>query len=84
MSLQCQDLPGSQTSSPLSHMDYTGRSMDPLLPVGEAGRKKVADTDHDVPQRHHAERHRSHVGLVCLSLTSAVHYVCGAAVLCRS
>uniref|UniRef100_A0A8P4GGN9 Ankyrin repeat and sterile alpha motif domain containing 1A n=1 Tax=Dicentrarchus labrax TaxID=13489 RepID=A0A8P4GGN9_DICLA len=35
-------LPGSQTSSPLSQMEsYTGRSMDPLLPVGEPGRKKA-------------------------------------------
>uniref|UniRef100_A0A3Q0QSR1 Ankyrin repeat and sterile alpha motif domain containing 1A n=1 Tax=Amphilophus citrinellus TaxID=61819 RepID=A0A3Q0QSR1_AMPCI len=39
--IRCQDLPGSQTSSPLSQMEpYTGRSMDPLLPVGEPGRKK--------------------------------------------
>uniref|UniRef100_A0A8C2WKP3 Ankyrin repeat and sterile alpha motif domain containing 1A n=1 Tax=Cyclopterus lumpus TaxID=8103 RepID=A0A8C2WKP3_CYCLU len=34
--IRCQDLPGSQTSSPLSHVEsYTGRSMDPLLPVGD-------------------------------------------------
>ncbi|XP_029292221.1 LOW QUALITY PROTEIN: ankyrin repeat and SAM domain-containing protein 1A [Cottoperca gobio] len=59
--IRCQDLPGSLTSSPLSQMDpYTGRSMDPLLPVGEPGRKKVADSDHDVTQRYHSERHRSH------------------------
>lgn len=64
LSLQCQDLPGSQSSSPLSQMEsYTGRSMDPLLPAGEAGRKKVRDTDYDVSQRHHSERHRSHVSL---------------------
>lgn len=51
--------------------------MDPLLPVGEPGRKKGADTDHDVPQRHHAERHRSHVGWVCLcpSLQQYIMYV---------
>ncbi|XP_044206966.1 ankyrin repeat and SAM domain-containing protein 1A-like isoform X6 [Thunnus albacares] len=59
--IRCQDLPGSQTSSPLSLMEsYTGRSMDPLLPVGEPGRKKVPDTDYDVTQRHRSERHRSH------------------------
>ena len=64
LSLQCQDLPGSQSSSPLSQMEsYTGRSMDLLLPAGEAGRKKVRDTDYDVSQRHHSERHRSHVSL---------------------
>uniref|UniRef100_A0A4W6DE33 Ankyrin repeat and sterile alpha motif domain containing 1A n=1 Tax=Lates calcarifer TaxID=8187 RepID=A0A4W6DE33_LATCA len=55
--IRCQDLPGSQTSSPLSQMEsYTGRSMDPLLPVGEPGRKKVSDTDYDVTQRY--QRHR--------------------------
>ncbi|XP_051282835.1 ankyrin repeat and SAM domain-containing protein 1A isoform X7 [Dicentrarchus labrax] len=59
--IRCQDLPGSQTSSPLSQMEsYTGRSMDPLLPVGEPGRKKAADTDYDVTQRYRSERHRSH------------------------
>ncbi|KAI3357529.1 hypothetical protein L3Q82_015947 [Scortum barcoo] len=59
--IRCQDLPGSQTSSPLSQMEsYTGRSMDPLLPVGEPGRKKAADSDYDGTQRYHSERHRSH------------------------
>ncbi|XP_040008636.1 ankyrin repeat and SAM domain-containing protein 1A-like isoform X8 [Xiphias gladius] len=59
--IRCQDLPGSQTSSPLSQMEsYTGRSMDPLLPVGEAGRKKVPNTDYDVTQRYRSERHRTH------------------------
>ncbi|XP_073326169.1 ankyrin repeat and SAM domain-containing protein 1A isoform X2 [Pagrus major] len=59
--IRCQDLPGSQTSSPLSQMEsYTGRSMDPLLPIGEPGRKKVPDTDYDVTQRYRSERHRSH------------------------
>uniref|UniRef100_A0A3B4ZFP0 Ankyrin repeat and sterile alpha motif domain containing 1A n=1 Tax=Stegastes partitus TaxID=144197 RepID=A0A3B4ZFP0_9TELE len=44
--IRCQDLPGSQTSSPLSQMEpYTGRSMDPLLPVGEPGRKKLSLCD---------------------------------------
>ncbi|KAM9855952.1 ankyrin repeat and SAM domain-containing protein 1A isoform 3-T3 [Aulostomus maculatus] len=57
--IRCQDLPGSQTSSPLSQMDsYTGHSMDPLLPL-EPGRKKVPDSDYDVTQRHQ-KRHRSH------------------------
>ncbi|GLD50076.1 ankyrin repeat and SAM domain-containing protein 1A isoform X7 [Lates japonicus] len=59
--IRCQDLPGSQTSSPLSQMEsYTGRSMDPLLPVGEPGRKKVPDTDYDVTQRYRSERQRTH------------------------
>uniref|UniRef100_A0A3B4XE11 Ankyrin repeat and sterile alpha motif domain containing 1A n=1 Tax=Seriola lalandi dorsalis TaxID=1841481 RepID=A0A3B4XE11_SERLL len=54
--IRCQDLPGSQTSSPLSQMEsYTGRSMDPLLPVGEPGRKKVPNTDYD---ERYEERHR--------------------------
>ncbi|XP_062247246.1 ankyrin repeat and SAM domain-containing protein 1A-like isoform X3 [Platichthys flesus] len=59
--IRCQDLPGSHTSSPLSQMDsYAGRSMDPLLPVVEPGRKKVPNNDYDVTQRYHSERHRSH------------------------
>uniref|UniRef100_A0A3B4V885 Ankyrin repeat and sterile alpha motif domain containing 1A n=1 Tax=Seriola dumerili TaxID=41447 RepID=A0A3B4V885_SERDU len=60
--IRCQDLPGSQTSSPLSQMEsYTGRSMDPLLPAGEPGRKKVPNTDYEVTQRYRSERHRTHV-----------------------
>ncbi|XP_034394096.1 ankyrin repeat and SAM domain-containing protein 1A-like isoform X8 [Cyclopterus lumpus] len=59
--IRCQDLPGSQTSSPLSHVEsYTGRSMDPLLPVGEPGRKKVPDNDYDVTQRYRLEQQRLH------------------------
>uniref|UniRef100_UPI0037E87840 ankyrin repeat and SAM domain-containing protein 1A-like isoform X2 n=1 Tax=Semicossyphus pulcher TaxID=241346 RepID=UPI0037E87840 len=59
--IRCQDLPGSQSSSPLSQMEsYSGRSMDPLLPAGEPGRKKVPETDYDVTQRYRSERHRSH------------------------
>ncbi|XP_039656054.1 ankyrin repeat and SAM domain-containing protein 1A-like isoform X1 [Perca fluviatilis] len=59
--IRCQDLPGSQTSSPLNPMEsYTGRSMDPLLPIVEPGRKKVQDTDYDVTQRYRSERHRPH------------------------
>ncbi|KAM3617907.1 uncharacterized protein V6R79_012503 [Siganus canaliculatus] len=58
--IRCQDLPGSQSSSPLSQMEsYTGRSMDPLLPAGEPGRKKAPDSDYDVTQRYRSERHRS-------------------------
>ncbi|CAL9703338.1 unnamed protein product [Knipowitschia caucasica] len=49
--IRCLDLPGSQSSSPLSHMDsYTGHSMDPLLPPVD--RKKSSDTDYEIPQRH--------------------------------
>ncbi|XP_060913510.1 ankyrin repeat and SAM domain-containing protein 1A-like isoform X6 [Labrus mixtus] len=59
--IRCQDLPGSQSSSPLSQMEsYSGRSMDPLLPIAESGRKKVPETDYDVTQRYRSERHRSH------------------------
>uniref|UniRef100_A0A672J1C2 Ankyrin repeat and sterile alpha motif domain containing 1A n=1 Tax=Salarias fasciatus TaxID=181472 RepID=A0A672J1C2_SALFA len=59
--IRCQDLPGSQSSSPLSQMEpYSGRSMDPLLPVGESGRKKVPDGDYDASQKHRGERHRPH------------------------
>ncbi|TKS77850.1 Ankyrin repeat and SAM domain-containing protein 1A [Collichthys lucidus] len=58
--IRCQDMPGSQTSSPLSQMEsYTGRSMDPLLPIGDLGRKKAPDTDYDVTQRYRS-KHRSH------------------------
>uniref|UniRef100_A0A665WF10 Ankyrin repeat and sterile alpha motif domain containing 1A n=1 Tax=Echeneis naucrates TaxID=173247 RepID=A0A665WF10_ECHNA len=54
--IRCQDLPGSQTSSPISQMEsYTGRSMDPLLPITEPGRKKVPNTDYD---ERYDERHR--------------------------
>uniref|UniRef100_A0A8K9X656 Ankyrin repeat and sterile alpha motif domain containing 1A n=1 Tax=Oncorhynchus mykiss TaxID=8022 RepID=A0A8K9X656_ONCMY len=59
--LRCQDLV-SQTSSPISHMDsYAGRSMDPLLPLGEPGRRKGPDPAYDVdPHRPRSGRHRSH------------------------
>ncbi|KAL3974723.1 G2/M phase-specific E3 ubiquitin-protein ligase [Sarotherodon galilaeus] len=57
--IRCQDLPGSQTSSPMSQMEpYTGRSMDPLLPAGEPGRKKAQENDYDVTQGYRSERHR--------------------------
>uniref|UniRef100_A0A3Q1JBU0 Ankyrin repeat and sterile alpha motif domain containing 1A n=1 Tax=Anabas testudineus TaxID=64144 RepID=A0A3Q1JBU0_ANATE len=59
--IRCQELPGSQGSSPLSQFEsYTGRSMDPLLPVEETGRKKVHDTDYDVTQKYRSERHKPH------------------------
>ncbi|XP_063064675.1 ankyrin repeat and SAM domain-containing protein 1A-like isoform X3 [Engraulis encrasicolus] len=59
--IRCQDLV-SQTSSPLSHMDsYTGRSMDPLLPLGESGRRRAgAEPDYDIVQRPRSERLYSH------------------------
>ncbi|XP_036390241.1 ankyrin repeat and SAM domain-containing protein 1A-like isoform X2 [Megalops cyprinoides] len=58
--IRCQDLV-SQPSSPLSHMDsYTGRSMDPLLPPVDSGRRRGQDSDYDVSHRSRSERHRSH------------------------
>ncbi|XP_031422453.1 ankyrin repeat and SAM domain-containing protein 1A isoform X3 [Clupea harengus] len=59
--IRCQDLM-SQTSSPLSHMDsYTGRSMDPLLPPGDSGRRRGGpEPDYDIVQRPRSERHYSH------------------------
>ncbi|XP_035596331.1 ankyrin repeat and SAM domain-containing protein 1A-like isoform X9 [Oncorhynchus keta] len=59
--IRCQDLV-SQTSSPIFHMDsYAGRSMDPLLPLGEPGRRKGPDPAYDVdPHRPRSGRHRSH------------------------
>lgn len=70
--LQCHDLPVSQSSSPLSQMESsTGRSMDPLLPIGESGRKKVPDADFEVPHKHQSERHRSCVCITSLSARAA-------------
>ncbi|XP_028849252.1 ankyrin repeat and SAM domain-containing protein 1A [Denticeps clupeoides] len=60
--IRCQDLL-TQSPSPLGYMDsYTSRSMDPLLPPGDSGRRRGADPDYDIvhrPQseRHHHERH---------------------------
>ncbi|XP_055079295.1 ankyrin repeat and SAM domain-containing protein 1A isoform X3 [Periophthalmus magnuspinnatus] len=49
--IRCIDLPGSQSSSPLSQLDlYSGHSMDPLLPPGD--RKKSLEAEYEVPQRH--------------------------------
>uniref|UniRef100_A0A8K9UJM4 Ankyrin repeat and sterile alpha motif domain containing 1A n=1 Tax=Oncorhynchus mykiss TaxID=8022 RepID=A0A8K9UJM4_ONCMY len=40
---------------------YAGRSMDPLLPLGEPGRRKGPDPAYDVdPHRPRSGRHRSH------------------------
>lgn len=73
LSPQCHDLPVSQSSSPLSQMESsTGRSMDPLLPIGESGRKKVPDADFEAAQKHQSERHRS-----CVGIASAVLYLPG-------
>uniref|UniRef100_A0A3B3BGB4 Ankyrin repeat and sterile alpha motif domain containing 1A n=1 Tax=Oryzias melastigma TaxID=30732 RepID=A0A3B3BGB4_ORYME len=50
---QIRDLPGSPTSSPLSHMEqYSGHSMDPLVPAGEPSRRKAAESDYEASQRH--------------------------------
>ncbi|KAJ8257423.1 hypothetical protein GJAV_G00185450 [Gymnothorax javanicus] len=58
--IRCQDLV-SQPSSPLSHLDsYSGRSMDPLLPSVDSGRRRGGDSDYDTSQRSHGERHCSH------------------------
>ncbi|XP_039519939.1 ankyrin repeat and SAM domain-containing protein 1A-like isoform X2 [Pimephales promelas] len=48
--IRCQDLL-SQTSSPLSHSDSYTRSMDPLLPAGDSGRRRGPDSEYDVSTR---------------------------------
>uniref|UniRef100_A0A8C1GI50 Ankyrin repeat and sterile alpha motif domain containing 1Aa n=1 Tax=Cyprinus carpio TaxID=7962 RepID=A0A8C1GI50_CYPCA len=48
--IRCQDLM-SQTSSPLSHSDSYTRSMDPLLPAGDSGRRRGPDSEYDVAVR---------------------------------
>ncbi|XP_043080773.1 ankyrin repeat and SAM domain-containing protein 1A-like isoform X2 [Puntigrus tetrazona] len=64
--IRCQDLM-SQTSSPLSHSDSYTRSMDPLLPAGDSGRRRAPDSEYDVairqrpnerPQERFEERQR--------------------------
>ncbi|KPP69410.1 hypothetical protein Z043_111837 [Scleropages formosus] len=56
----CQELV-SQTSSPLSQMDsYTGRSLDPLLPLGDSARRRAAEPEYDVCHRSRSERQRPH------------------------
>lgn len=73
LSLQCHDLPVSQSSSPLSQMESsTGRSLDPLLPIGESGRKKVPDAEFEVSQKPQSEQHRS-----CVRITLVVFYLPG-------
>uniref|UniRef100_A0A8C9VUU0 Ankyrin repeat and sterile alpha motif domain containing 1A n=1 Tax=Scleropages formosus TaxID=113540 RepID=A0A8C9VUU0_SCLFO len=58
--IRCQELV-SQTSSPLSQMDsYTGRSLDPLLPLGDSARRRAAEPEYDVCHRSRSERQRPH------------------------
>uniref|UniRef100_A0AAR2J720 Ankyrin repeat and sterile alpha motif domain containing 1A n=1 Tax=Pygocentrus nattereri TaxID=42514 RepID=A0AAR2J720_PYGNA len=46
--IRCPELM-SQSSSPLSHSElYTHRSMDPLLPAGDSGRRKGGDSEYDL------------------------------------
>uniref|UniRef100_A0A8C2Q3D5 Ankyrin repeat and sterile alpha motif domain containing 1A n=1 Tax=Cyprinus carpio TaxID=7962 RepID=A0A8C2Q3D5_CYPCA len=52
--IRCQDLM-SQTSSPLSHSDSYTRSMDPLLPAGDCGRRRGPDSEYDVAVRQRFE-----------------------------
>ncbi|XP_019911085.1 ankyrin repeat and SAM domain-containing protein 1A isoform X5 [Esox lucius] len=60
--IRFQDLLSQTGASPLSHMDpYTSRSMDMLLPLGEAGRRRRAmDQECSVSLRAYSERPRSH------------------------
>uniref|UniRef100_H3D4W1 Ankyrin repeat and sterile alpha motif domain containing 1A n=1 Tax=Tetraodon nigroviridis TaxID=99883 RepID=H3D4W1_TETNG len=59
--IRCHDQPASQSSSPLSQMESsTGRSLDPLLPIGESGRKKVPDTEFELSQTPQSDRQRSY------------------------
>ncbi|XP_051961884.1 ankyrin repeat and SAM domain-containing protein 1A-like isoform X1 [Xyrauchen texanus] len=48
--IRCQDLM-SQTSSPLSHSELYTHSMDPLLAVGDSGRRRGPDSDYDLAIR---------------------------------
>ncbi|XP_051515710.1 ankyrin repeat and SAM domain-containing protein 1A isoform X3 [Myxocyprinus asiaticus] len=48
--IRCQDLM-SQTSSPLSHSESYTHSMDPLLAVGDSGRRRGPDSDYDLAIR---------------------------------
>ncbi|XP_052449992.1 ankyrin repeat and SAM domain-containing protein 1A isoform X4 [Carassius gibelio] len=48
--IRCQDLM-SQTSSPLSHSDSYTRSMDPLLPAADSGRRRGPDSEYDLAVR---------------------------------
>ncbi|XP_061074694.1 ankyrin repeat and SAM domain-containing protein 1A-like [Conger conger] len=63
--IRCQDL-ASQRSSPISHMDsYLGRSMDPLLPMGDSGRWSDMDQEHEASiRRPRSARPRSHDRLI--------------------
>uniref|UniRef100_A0A673KFM0 Ankyrin repeat and sterile alpha motif domain containing 1A n=1 Tax=Sinocyclocheilus rhinocerous TaxID=307959 RepID=A0A673KFM0_9TELE len=53
--IRCQDLM-SQTSSPLSHSDSYTRSMDPLLPAGDSGRRRGPDSEYDVERFEERQR----------------------------
>ncbi|XP_049342442.1 ankyrin repeat and SAM domain-containing protein 1A-like isoform X2 [Astyanax mexicanus] len=59
--IRCPELM-SQSSSPVSHSElYTHRSMDPLLPPGDSGRRKGGDSEYDLssksrPQEKYEER----------------------------
>ncbi|XP_017548836.1 ankyrin repeat and SAM domain-containing protein 1A isoform X2 [Pygocentrus nattereri] len=59
--IRCPELM-SQSSSPLSHSElYTHRSMDPLLPAGDSGRRKGGDSEYDLsikprPQEKYEDR----------------------------
>ncbi|KAJ8259599.1 hypothetical protein GJAV_G00171270 [Gymnothorax javanicus] len=80
--IRCQDLP-SQRSSPISHMSsYLGRSMDPLLPIGDSGRWSDMDQEHDIPAPVHRprsarprsrDRQTEGRGETCLSLRPPSH-----------
>ncbi|KAJ8258676.1 hypothetical protein COCON_G00176880 [Conger conger] len=63
--IRCQDL-ASPRSSPISHMDsYLGRSMDPLLPMGDSGRWSDMDQEHEASiRRPRSARPRSHDRLI--------------------
>uniref|UniRef100_A0A3B1JKW4 Ankyrin repeat and sterile alpha motif domain containing 1A n=1 Tax=Astyanax mexicanus TaxID=7994 RepID=A0A3B1JKW4_ASTMX len=49
--IRCPELM-SQSSSPVSHSElYTHRSMDPLLPPGDSGRRKGGDSEYDLSSK---------------------------------
>uniref|UniRef100_A0AAR2LX05 Ankyrin repeat and sterile alpha motif domain containing 1A n=1 Tax=Pygocentrus nattereri TaxID=42514 RepID=A0AAR2LX05_PYGNA len=56
--IRCPELM-SQSSSPLSHSElYTHRSMDPLLPAGDSGRRKGGDSEYDLSIKPRPQVHR--------------------------
>lgn len=60
---------------------YTGRSMDPLLPAGEPGRKKAQENDYDVTQRYRSERHRPPVCDISTSVLMVIEGLCQASLI---